>query len=115
MDGWIDETYRSASSFKPKWPTFPKIALVYLFSDFENLPAMKYFEGSEYDVLLTILSFSLFLDSCNSLTNLPGGARGELRCVPYLIQTAHRRRSFAPYKPSAAEERTTVIIDLRSH
>ena len=56
----MDETYRSASSFKPKWSTFPKIVL-YLFSDFENLPALKYyFEGSEYDVLLTILSFSHF-------------------------------------------------------
>ena len=45
----------SASSFKPKWPaseTVPKNCCSILFSDFENLPAMKYFEGSEYDVHL---------------------------------------------------------------
>ena len=60
-NGWMDETYRSASSFKPKWPAsetlptitdVPKNCCSILFSDFENLPAMKYFEGSEYDVHL---------------------------------------------------------------
>ena len=120
-NGWMDETYRSASSFKPKWPaceTVPTITDVpkncsILFFGFWKSSSNEILWGFRIWCTTYYLEFFSFLFSCNSLTNLPGGEVSWGVCL--ILSRPHIGGGALPYKPSAAEERTTVIIDLRSH